>query len=245
MLLELFVCLVVISLISLIGIFTIKIKPAKMENYLEVMVAFAVGALLGDAFIHLIPELGESGFSLEVSLTILSGIISFFILEKFIHWHHCHSTKHGAVCETYGYMSLAADALHNFIDGVILAGAFIVSPIVGFSTAIAIVLHELPQEVGDFGVMLSSGFSVKKALLFNFLISLTAFLGAALALLSIGAITSITPLIIAFAVGGFLYLAGTDLIPHLHKKFSEKRAVVQLVFILLGIGAMALLLLVG
>jgi zinc and cadmium transporter len=243
MLFELVASLIIISLASLIGVFTLGIKSSKLEHFLEWMVAFAIGALLGDVFIHLLPELGENGFSLDVSLTILLGIILFFILEKFIHWHHCHHAAHKNKCESYGYMSLAGDVLHNFIDGAILAGAFIISPIVGFSTAIAILLHELPQEIGDFGIMLSSGFSQKKALAFNFIVSLTAFLGAGVALLSISTFQSASPYIVAIAVGGFLYLAGTDLLPQLNKKFSKKQAILQLFFILVWVAVMSALLL--
>ncbi len=122
MLLELIVSLIVISLASLIGVFTLGVKTSKLEHFLEWMVAFAIGALLGDVFIHLLPELGENGFPLDVSLTILAGIVLFFILEKFIHWHHCHHAAHEAKCESYGYMSLAGDTLHNFIDGQFLRG---------------------------------------------------------------------------------------------------------------------------
>ncbi len=244
MLFELFLSLLIISLVSLIGVFTLSINHKKLEQFLELMVAFAVGALLGDVFIHLLPQLGENGFSLPISITILIGILCFFVLEKIIHWHHCHHVEHNKVCETpsFGYVALAGDALHNFIDGLILAGAFIVSPALGIATAIAILLHEVPQEIADFGVLLKSGFSQKKALAFNFFISLTAFLGAGVALLIIQ-FSEFTPFLIAFTVGGFLYLAGTDLLPELHKRFSKKEALLQFVFIIIGILIMMALLL--
>jgi len=243
---ELFVSLLVISLASLIGVFTISINHKRLEQFLEAMVAFAIGALLGDVFIHLLPELSENGLSLDVSLMILVGILAFFVLEKFIRWHHCHHVDHGSVCETpsFGYVALAGDAMHNFIDGLILAGAFIASPAVGVATAIAILLHEVPQEIADFGVLLKSGFTQKKALLFNFLISLTAFLGAGFALV-ISSTAEFTPYLIAFTIGGFLYLAGTDLLPELHKKFSKKDGFIQFICIVIGIVIMFVLLSVG
>jgi len=243
---ELFVSLLVISLASLIGVFTISINHKRLEHFLEAMVAFAIGALLGDVFIHLLPELSENGLSLDMSLMILIGILAFFVLEKFIRWHHCHHVDHGSVCETpsFGYVALAGDAMHNFIDGLILAGAFIASPAVGVATAIAILLHEVPQEIADFGVLLKSGFTQKKALLFNFLISLTAFLGAGFALV-ISSTAEFTPYLIAFTIGGFLYLAGTDLLPELHKKFSKKDGFIQFICIVIGIVIMFVLLSVG
>jgi len=243
MIVELFVSLVIISLASLVGAFTLGIKLNKLEHYLEAMVAFAVGALLGDTFIHLLPELGEEGFPIEISLTILLGMVTFFILEKVIHWHHCHHTKHGETCESFGYMSLVGDALHNFIDGIILGGAFLASPVVGLSTTIAVFLHEIPQEIGDFGILLKSGFSKKNALIFNFFISLTAFVGAFVAVFFGSIIAGANQFFIAFAAGSFLYIAATDLLPQLNKHFSKKQAVIQVFFIILGIAIMALLLL--
>jgi len=244
---ELFASLTIISLVSLIGVFTLKIKEKKLENFLELMVAFAVGALLGDVFVHLLPELAEKGFSLDISLAILLGVVVFFILEKVIHWHHCHHVHHKKEFHTFTYMSLAGDLLHNAIDGIILAGAFMASPVIGFSTAIAIVLHEIPQEIADFGVLLKGGFSKKKALALNFISGLTAFLGAIVALILGSAIEGITPLLIAFAAGSFLYIAGTDLLPqlHAHEHFSKGKALMQLIFLILGMGVMTLLLLVG
>jgi len=208
-------------------------------------VAFAIGALFGDVFIHLLPELAEGGLSVELSLTVLAGIIVFFVLEKVVHWHHCHHAEHSDKCATFTYMSMTGDALHNIIDGIILAGAFLAGPVIGFSTALAVFLHEVPQEIGDFAVLLKGGFSKKKALGFNFLTALTAFVGAGIALVFSFAIQGITPFFIAFAAGSFLYIAGTDLFPELHKEFNSKKAVIQLFFILLGIAVMGLLLFVG
>jgi zinc and cadmium transporter len=247
MLLELFGCLGVISLASLIGIFTLRIKEKKLESFLEATVAFAVGALLGDVFIHLLPELAQDGFSLAISFSILAGVVVFFILEKIIHWHHCHHATHSRTCARFSYMSLAGDLLHNVIDGIILAGAFLASPVIGFSTAIAIILHEIPQEISDFGVLLKGGFSKQKALVFNFVTALSAFIGAGIALLFGNSIEGSIPALIAFAAGSFLYIAGTDLLPQLHEgeTFSKRKAITQLFFLILGIVVMAALLFIG
>lgn len=241
---ELLIALIVISAVSLAGALVLSLKRKNLDNFLELMVAFAVGALLGDVFIHLLPQLSESGFSVWISLTVLLGIVVFFILEKLVHWHHCHRFAHSAEHKhhSFGHIALAGDALHNFIDGLILAGAFVASPALGVATAIAIILHEVPQEIADFGVLLKSGFSRKKALFYNFLISLTAFVGAGVGLL-ISSFEVFIPFLIAFTAGGFLYLAGTDLLPELHKKFSTKQSVLQLAWIIIGIAVMALLLL--
>jgi zinc and cadmium transporter len=246
MLVELFFSLGVISLVSFIGIFTFRVKERRLEAFLEAMVAFAAGALLGDVFIHLLPELVEEGFSLVVSFSILLGIVVFFVLEKIIHWHHCHHATHSMACARFSYMSLAGDLLHNVIDGIILAGAFLASPVIGFSTAIAIFLHEIPQEISDFGVLLKGGFSKQKALVFNFVTALSAFVGAGIALLFSTSIEGSIPMLIAFASGSFLYIAGTDLLPQLHesKTFSKRKAIIQLIFLVLGILSMAALLLI-
>ena len=241
MLVELFVSIFIISLVSLIGVVTLGIKTRKLESYLELMVAFAIGALLGDVFIHLMPELAAENFSIEISLAILSGIIVFFILEKFIHWHHCHHVEHGEKCEVFGYMVLYGDLLHNFIDGIILAGAFLSGNIIGYSTALAVFFHEVPQEIGDFGVLLKSGMTKKKALTYNFLTSLTAFAGAIFVLIFTSIINGLAPLFVAFAAGSFLYIAGTDLFPELHENHVPKKALLQVIFIVLGISAMFVL----
>ncbi|MFA6269030.1 MAG: ZIP family metal transporter [archaeon] len=244
MLFELFGILIIFALISFVGVFTLSLNQKRLEFWLGGMVAFAVGALLGDVFIHLLPELGTAGLSIEISLTVLVGMVVFFILEKYVHWHHCHHTNHSHEYQSFSYMILIGNALHNFTDGVILAGAFLASPIIGFSTAIAIFMHEIPQEIGDFGVLLKGGFSKSKALFYNFIVSLTAFIGAILTLLFTNTVNGATPFFVAFAVGGFLYIAGTDLLPQLQKDSSTKQVFMQLFFILFGIGIMAALLFV-
>lgn len=245
MYLELFGSLFLISLASVIGIIAIKLKPITLDYWVELLVAFAIGALIGDVFIHLLPEIAEKGITTEISFAILAGIVVFFLLEKVIHWQHCHHANHGKTCHRFTYMSLMGDIVHNFIDGVILAGAFMANPVIGFSTTIAVFLHEVPQEMGDYAVLIKGGFSKKKALAYNFLSSLTSFLGAIITIIFGTMIAGITPLLMAFAAGSFLYIAGTDLFPELHKEFSVKKAIMQLFFILLGIGVMSLLLIIG
>lgn len=235
---------VIVSLISLIGVFTLSIKVEKLKRVLIYLLAFSAGALLGDAFIHLLPELVEKGFGLNVAFTILGGIFLFLFMEKIIHWQHCHMPITKTHVHSFAYMNLIGDGLHNFIDGLIIAGSYVISVPVGLATTIAVVLHEIPQEIGDFGVLLHGGFSKGKALLMNFSSALVAVLGVVLGLLLAERIAGLEVYIIALAIGGFIYIAGSDLIPELHKD-SDKiwKGVLQLIAFLLGIGVMSLLLL--
>ena len=183
------------------------------------MVSFAAGAMLGDVFLHMIPELAEeNSLTLTSSLYILSGILLFFILEKIIHWRHCHLSAAKDHSHPLAFMNLVGDAVHNFIDGVLIAGSFLLSVPVGIATTVAVILHEIPQEMGDFGVLLHSGMKPKKALLFNFLSALTAVLGALVILVVGMSNENVTHIIIPITIGGFLYIANADLIPELHKE---------------------------
>ena len=233
-----------ISLISLVGIFTLSIKLHKLNKILLYMVSFSAGALFGDAFIHLLPEaVEEYGFGFKISLFVILGITFSFVVEKFIHWHHCHDLE----CEEHRhqpflYMNLLGDGVHNFIDGLIIGASYMVSIPVGIATTVAVLLHEIPQEIGDFGVLVHGGFSKGKALFCNFLIGLTSVVGAIIALF-IGAYTeNLTMFLIPFAAGGFIYIAGSDLIPELHKEVGVKKSFFQLITFVLGIVIMSLLL---
>jgi zinc and cadmium transporter len=243
MLLELFLSLFVISLTSLIGLFAFGFKHDVLYKYIDLLVGFAAGALLGDAFIHLLPQIGKTGITIQISFSILVGILVFFALEKIVHWHHCHRKGHVEVCTDLPYMSMAGDALHNLIDGVIVAGAFLTSPVVGFSTALAVFLHELPHEGGTYSILIKGGFSKSKALVMNFITAVTSFVGAILTLILSSFISGAIPYVIAFSVGSFLYIAGTDLLPELHKKFSNKMAILEFFAIVLGVLVMSVLLL--
>jgi zinc and cadmium transporter len=240
MIFELTFFLIITALVSLIGAITISIKKEKLDKYLDLLVALSVGALMGGAILHLIPELAHKGHLEEVAIFIIGGVMLFFILEKFVFWHHCHHSEHKHLC--FSYMNLVGDAFHNFLDGILLAAAFLVSVPLGITAGIAIILHEIPQEVGDFGVLLAGGFSRKKALVANLLISLTAFLGAGVALLFNTFIEGAIPILVAITAGGFIYIAGTDLIPELHKNPEMKKSILQLIFILIGIASMFALL---
>jgi zinc and cadmium transporter len=229
-----------VGAISLIGIFTLSLKDSLIRGATFILVGVATGALLGDAFIHLIPEaLAETGNPTLLSLTIIGGILAFFALEKFLHWHH-HEGLEGAEPEVHpvGKMILVSDGLHNFIDGLIIAASYLVSVEVGVATTVAVILHEIPQEIGDFGVLLHAGYSKAKALFFNFVSALFALLGAAVALFLGSASEAFALWLAPIAAGGFIYIALTDLIPELHKTKSVRHSVVQLAAIVVGVLAM-------
>ena len=227
-----------VSLVSLIGLFTFSLKDEALKKILLFLVSFSAGALFGDAFIHLLPEAVEDiGLSLGVSLSLLCGIISFFILEKFIHWRHCHIPASAQHPHPLAFMNLVGDGVHNFIDGLVIGASYLASVQVGIATTLAVVLHEIPQEIGDFGVLLQAGLSKKKALFFNFLSALTAVLGTAIALM-MGGSERIIPILLPFAAGGFVYIAGSDLIPELHKEPSLKKSLSAFSFFIIGIAFM-------
>jgi len=239
------VSILVISLISLIGVFTLSIKKEKLNSILFFMVSFAVGALFGDTFIHLLPEaIREYGFGIQASLLIILGILLFFVLEKFIHWGHCHVETSKTHPHPVGMMNLVGDGLHNFIDGLLIGASYLVSIPIGLATTLAVLFHEIPQEIGDYGILLHAGFSKGKALLYNFLSALPALLGGIIALILSGRIHGFERIIIPITAGGFIYIAGSDLIPELHKETTPSKSVYQFLGILLGIGIMVLLLMV-
>lgn len=232
---------VIVSLISLVGIFTLGLRENLLRKYVFILVSLAVGALLGDAFIHLIPEAFEEiGNPTAVSLSIIAGIFIFFILEKILHWHH-HDILDDAP-RPIGRLILISDSVHNFIDGLIIGGSYLISIEVGIATTIAVVLHEIPQEVGDFGILLHAGYTKAKALWLNFLSALFAVAGALSALFFSGIIEPFAVWLLPLTAGGFIYIALSDLIPELHKTKKVKYTIIQLITVVIGVGMMVVLL---
>lgn len=233
-----------VSIVSLIGIAFFAIQKNVIERFLLFFVSFSTGAMLGGVFLHMIPEMTEEkGIPFENQLfIILAGIVLSFIVEKLIHWRHCHLLPTDDDCKHHhkriGIMNLIGDGVHNFIDGAIIAGGFLVSTEIGIAATIAVALHEIPQEIGDFAVLLYSGFSRSKALLFNLLSALTALIGAALVLSTSTSLPLIGTYLLPLAAGNFLYIAGSDLIPELHKEARLPHATAQLVCMIGGIGIM-------
>ncbi len=238
------VSVIVVSVISLIGIAFISISDERMRRIDFFLVSLAAGSLFGDAFIHLLPEaFAKTETRVEVSIYVLAGIFAFFILEKFLLWRHEHSLKSESSIHPVGYMNLFADGVHNLIDGLIIGASYLISTRVGIATTLAVILHEIPQEIGDFGVLIYAGFSKPKALLFNFLSPTFAVVGTIIALLVGSNVATFTALMLPLAAGGFIYIAGSDLIPALQKEVSASNSVVQLIAMGTGVGMMLLLIL--
>ncbi|MGB9721650.1 MAG: ZIP family metal transporter [bacterium] len=233
---------VIVSLISLIGILFIKINSQKLSRFLLFMVSFAAGTLFGDAFIHLIPEAFEKiGNGLKVSLLIITGVLIFFVLEKFVRWRHCHiptSKEHPHPMVT---MNLIGDLVHNLIDGMIIGASYSISIPIGVATTFAVVMHEIPQEIGDFGVFIHGGLTIEKALFLNFLSALTAILGGIISLLAGPFVKDYSATLLPLTAGGFIYIAGSDLIPELQGCETASASFFQLISMICGIGIMTLL----
>ncbi len=239
------ISVIIVSLISLLGILFFLLQKSTLKRTLLFLVSLSAGSLFGGALLHLLPEVVEhDGFTLTVSLSVLAGVIIFFLIEKYVHWHHCHDPS----CQGHKHhlvvMNLVGDGVHNFIDGLIIAGSYLVSIHLGIATTIAVILHEVPQEIGDFGVLIYSGLSKLKALLWNLGSALLAVIGAIVGLY-FGSSETFLHLIIPFAAGGFIYIAGSDLIPELHKKCGVKDSFWHIVALLLGIGIMVALKFIG
>lgn len=228
-----------VSAVSLIGAAAIFLPRKFPQNSLIFLVSFSAGALLGDVFIHLLPEVAaESGFSLNISLFILAGILLGFITEKLICWRHCHLPITKNHIHNFAFMNLIGDFLHNMIDGIIIGVSYLSSVSLGLATTVAVIFHEIPQEIGDFGVLVHGGYSRRKALFLNFLTACSAFFGVMVALLIGSAIDKSLNIFLALAAGNFIYIASADLIPELHKETDFKNAVWQFVFLCFGIGVM-------
>lgn len=232
----------IVSCLSLLGAITLSFNQKKLNSLLIYFVSFSAGALLGDVFIHLLPELIENGqFSINTSLLILAGILISFILEKFICWHHCKMSSTSNHVHRLAYMNLFGDAFHNFMDGIVIATSFLVSIPVGIATTIAIILHEIPQEIGDFGVLLHAGLAKKKALLYNFFSGIAAIAGSIFALTLHSQSSQIIQVLLPITIGSFIYIAASDLIPELHKEENTRKNVLQTLIFIAGIGIMMLL----
>ncbi|MBI4981469.1 ZIP family metal transporter [Candidatus Woesearchaeota archaeon] len=217
------ISVILVSLVSLIGVVSLFFKQEKLNRILTLLVSLSAGSLLGGAFFHLLPEVVEQkGFPLAVPLSIIGGILLFFAVEKFIHWRHCHYSTTDSHPHHLALMNLVGDAVHNFLDGMIIAASYLASIPAGIATTIAVLVHEVPQEIGDFGVLLYSGWSKSKALMFNFFSALIAVVGAVVGLILGTSSESFVALILPLAAGGFIYIAGTDLMPELHKSCYNK-----------------------
>lgn len=235
---------VAVSLISLVGILALGLRENIQKMVLFAAVAFAAGTLLGGAFFDLLPEALEKLPAQQALSFTLAGIIVFFVLEKFIAWHH-HHEPHGKTGKKalkvehkekpFGYLNVVGDGLHNFFDGAAIAASFMAGVPVGITTTLVIALHELPQEIGDYGLLLYSGFSKKKALAFNLLSGLLAVLGGIAFYFASSVIENLEGFGLAFTAGIFIYIAASDLFPEFHRESSARRSVLQFALLIAGI----------
>lgn len=233
--LAILISILLVSLLSLIGVLILAMNEKVLQKILLYLVSFSTGAMLGTVFLHLLPEVEAHSSSFENSMAlVLLGIVMTFVIEKFIHWHHCHNV-HCKHVHPVGTLVLFGDAMHNILDGILIATAYMVSIPVGIAATVAVILHEIPQEIGDFSVLIFSGFTKKKALLWNFLSAITAFIGAFIAMGLSRYVQGIELIILPIAAGHFLYIAGSDLIPELHKEKQAKQATIQLITMIAGI----------
>ncbi len=205
------------SVFALIGGVLLLIKEDFARKFSLTLVSFAVGSLLGAAFFGLLPEALESAESGLVFPFVVLGIFAFFLFEKLLKWYHCHDQE---VCEVHTFSSsvLLGDAIHNFIDGIVIALSFSLGTHVGIATTIAVFFHEVPQEIGDFGILLHAGYAKKKILLYNFFTAITTPIGAIIGYFALPFISGFLPYLIAFAAGSFIYIAISDLMPELRHK---------------------------
>ncbi|MBW2977891.1 ZIP family metal transporter [Candidatus Woesearchaeota archaeon] len=230
---------IVVSLIAFIGIFTLALKKQLLKKILIILVGFAAGGLIGGAFLHLLPESLESGSALSVFTSLILGFILFFLIERVLFWRHCHK----GVCKvhTFTYMNLIGDGVHNFIDGLVIAAAFLTNIKLGWITTLAIIFHEVPQEIGDFGVLVYGGFKRITALFFNYLTAILAVAGGIVGYFLHSYMEGMTVFLLAFAAGGFIYIASSDLIPELHKEADFRKSMMSFIFFVIGVLLMALL----
>jgi zinc and cadmium transporter len=222
-----------VSLIAFVGILALMLKEKLLEKILLILVALSAGALMGGAFLHLIPEAIEKFANDSIFIYVLVGFVLFFFIEKIVHWRHCHIKK--CPVHTFAYMNLFGDAVHNFIDGLIIAASFVVSIPLGIATTFAVALHEIPQEIGDFGVLVYGGFKKMRALFWNFICAITAILGGIFGYFLSSYMGNFILLLLPFAAGGFIYIAASDLIPEIRKETDLKKSLVIFGTFIIGI----------
>ena len=240
MLLKIILATLIVSLISLTGIL-ILFKRKNKASFLKSLISLAAGTLLGVSFFELLPEAIETELFEPhlIFAVVLMSILFFFLLERVFHWHHCRCEEHGQPNSNDKsdiiVINLIGDSIHNFVDGVLIASAFLLDFHSGILVTIAVILHEIPQEISDFGVLLYAGLSKSKAIIYNLLTAMVAIIGAMVFYFFGNAVSSLVPLAIAFAAGNFIYLSTADLIPELHHENKQKNIFYHSLWLLLGV----------
>lgn len=217
------------ALLGFVGVFSLWLSKRSLDNIIHILVAFAAGSLLGGAFFHLLPESLVEIDAGTTMLLCLAGFVLFMVVESYFHWHRCKKCD----IHPFSYVMVIGDGIHNFLGGIILAASFLVSIPLGIATTIAILAHELPQQLGIFGVLVSGGFMRNKAILYSFAAQSTVVLGALVGYFLSGVTEGFVPLLVPFAAGNFIYIASSDLVPEMHKSEGWKKVMSVLIF---GIG---------
>lgn len=230
---------ILVSLSSFIGIFTISLNPKTLHKMLTILVAYSAGTILGAALFDLLPEAVKLVDEALVYPIIAFGFVCFLLLERTIYWYHGHGHGHEFKdkeddIKGFAYLNLLGDFVHNFIDGMIIAASFANSVTVGVSAAIAVVFHELPQEMGDYGILVYAGMERRRALILNFLASVSVVVGGVFGAFFIGAVENLEGYMVAFSAGAFIFLSASELIPEMQKEHDRGRALIQLLVLILG-----------
>lgn len=225
---------ILVSVVSLIGIFSLLLNEKLLNRILILLVGFGAGGLIGSSFLHLIPETLENSKDFALSfLYVILGFILFFVLERYFFWRHCH--KEGCEIHPFTYLNLVGDFIHNFGDGLIIGVSFFADIRIGIVSTLAIIMHEVPQELGDFGILIYGGLSKFKALVFNYISATAAILGTVIGYFFASHINNFSSILLPFAAGGFIYIASCDLIPELHRQPDIKKSSISMLFFILGI----------
>jgi len=230
---QIVIACLLISSGALVGVFSLAMAKESVKKILLFLVGLSAGTLMGGAFLHLLPEaLKEMQINNVFGILLLAFII-FFCIEKVFHWRHCHDEECNV--HSFGPMNLIGDSVHNFIDVLIIAATFLADVRLGIATSLAIAVHEIPQEIGDFGVLIYAGYQRGKALAMNFLVALTVVAGGIVGFFLSSSIDNLTSYLLPFAAGGFLYISTSDLIPEIRGEKNIKKSIFSFVFFLIGI----------
>jgi len=234
---------IIVSMFSLSGIFALSLRERTLHSILFFLVAFSAGSILGASLFDLLPEAVELVDESVVFIYIAVGYLAFFVLERFVYWYHGHGHRDDieemgderAPAKGFAYLNILGDGIHNFIDGMIIAASFTVGFHVGIATTIAVIFHELPQEMGDYGILIYAGFERARALVLNFLAALSVVIGSVFAIFYLEAVEVLSGVLVAFSAGAFIYLAASELIPELQKEDDFQRSIVQFAVFLIGL----------
>lgn len=238
--------ILLVSISSFVGVFLLSLSERILKKILLSLVSFAAGALLGSAFLHLLPEIVEQSANVRLPfILVLVGMLLSFLIERFLHFHHCHQLECSDHVHPAGTVMLIGDSVHNLLDGILIATSYLVSVPVGIATTVAVLLHEIPQEIGDFAILLHSGYTKRRALFLNFLSALTAFIGAVLVLFLDQGVAHLEAYLLPIAVGNFIYIAESDLLPELKKESNIRQASFHFFWMFVGVGLMWVLTFVG